>query len=429
MYKLSKYNLILEYSDNKYLWNTLSGALIELGKSGVDYIEHFQGKNDNTNEFSLLKNQGAIVNENLDETGLILSYEKEGLYSTKEETMYVVISLGLGCNYNCTYCFQNEHNHKKFMNKETAIDVAEYVCKQIESRSNLQKISLKWFGGEPLLYMKQMEIISNKIIECARKRNIEYIAGIITNGRYLTKNIAEKLKILKVIKAQITIDGLWGDYCSSKNATENDFLEVIDNLKVTSSILNITVRLNIKNNRAKEAIKVTDFLLKDCKLNGKIKIYFAFIKQFGISKEEGEKNYTSYVDNYIKWLKYTIFNYGYIIAKGTYPLKKLTSCGYIRSGSLCINYDGQLFKCESCFDRPDKVIGDVWNGRYYNMIERNYQTSVSERNRGKCLECSLLPVCMGGCVNDEINNDHEMECEAHKKMLFTLKLAEGGIRL
>ena len=124
MYKLSKYNVTNTYNSITYLWNTFSGALISLDKNSVDYIDKFSGVDDKTKEFSILKNNGFIVNENIDETGLILSHEKSSLYSLSQETMYIVVSLGLGCNYNCVYCFQNEHNGTMFMDTSTAQDVA-----------------------------------------------------------------------------------------------------------------------------------------------------------------------------------------------------------------------------------------------------------------------------------------------------------------
>ncbi len=429
MYKLSKYNVTNTYNNITYLWNTFSGALISLDKNSVDYIDRFSRVDDKTKEFSILKNNGFIVNENIDETGLILSHEKSSLYSLSQETMYIVVSLGLGCNYNCVYCFQNEHNGTMFMDTSTAQDVAAYICKNIENRNNLKRINIKWFGGEPLLYMDALEIISKEIIKTAEKRKLEYMAGIITNGRFLNLTYINKLKKLKVTKAQITIDGMSENYCANKRASEEDFFSVIENVKMAASMINVTIRLNIAENNAEEAIKITDYLLTKCSLKNKIKIYFAYIKKFKLSKEEGESNYKKYVDNYLQWLKYVVHKYGFVVAKGTYPLRKITSCGYIRTGSLCIGCNGMLFKCESCFDEKDKIIGDIWTGRYYNKVEEYYKIPADKRKNGICLKCSYLPVCMGGCVNDELNNDYEMECKAHAKMLFTLKLAEGGILL
>jgi len=75
-YKLSRYNVFYQDGDVQYVWNTYSDALLKLEKSGQKYIQTFNGNADKSYEFELLKTNGFIVYEQIDEFGRICLQEK-----------------------------------------------------------------------------------------------------------------------------------------------------------------------------------------------------------------------------------------------------------------------------------------------------------------------------------------------------------------
>lgn len=420
-YKASVYNVIDSNESGLFVWNTYSGALLRLQQDGFDYLMSFPHDNDDSSFFHILEKHGVIVPEKLDELGRVIFNEKNALFSLNNEKISMVIALGMSCNYKCTYCFQSSANHSESMSDETALNIAEFICKRLSKSPNTKKLNIRWFGGEPLLYMHQIKLISDSVISYAQSHNIEFTAGIITNGLFLTKRNVDFLNSLHVTTAQVTVDGTEQIYCESKGASPKDFKLVISNIVQNSALLKISIRLNIPGNNAKEAIRTTDFILKRNGLLGKVGIYFAFVRDF--SNHDARIAYTEYVDQYMIWLDYVVKKYGFSMVDGIYPRRKTTSCGYIRSSNFCIDYHGQLFKCEHCFGIENSVIGDIWTGDYYNTEEMCYLHSVEDHK--ECLNCNFLPICMGGCAHDRVCGQTGQDCNAFKRMYLKLKLVQG----
>ena len=107
-YKLSRYNVFHQDGNVKYMWNTYSNALLKLDKNAQEYIQTFYDcpqKDDNSIEFNMLKSNGFIVYESIDEYGRVCLQEKQEMFSYNVSQLSFVIALGMGCNYNCSYCF------------------------------------------------------------------------------------------------------------------------------------------------------------------------------------------------------------------------------------------------------------------------------------------------------------------------------------
>jgi len=268
----------------QYLWNTYSNALLKLDKSSQKYIQKFNGIDDKSNEFSLLKENGFIVYEHLDEFGRICFEEKQSLFTYNADTLSFIIAPGMKCNYNCSYCFESKSDLSGIMQPEVACDVADYICQRLRNNPNARRLRVTWFGGEPLLYVNIVEIISHKLIEFTKQNNIKYYASIITNGRFLNSKTLSKLQEFCVTKAQITVDGMRELYCISKGALPNDFDCVIDNICNAADKIKISVRLNIPNNVdvVKEAIDITNYLFSERGLFGKVHVYLAYVCDYSL---------------------------------------------------------------------------------------------------------------------------------------------------
>jgi len=191
-YKLSQYNVFYKDGEIQYMWNTYSNALLELDENAQKYIQEYTGVDDNSNEFNILKNNGFVVYEELDEFNRICLYEKQALFAENTHEMSFIISLGMECNYNCGYCFEKNSDQTGVMTSEVALEVANFICQQADSNPNLKKIKISWFGGEPLLYLDTIEIISKKVMDYTRENNIVFSAAVTTNGLFLSEDVLQK---------------------------------------------------------------------------------------------------------------------------------------------------------------------------------------------------------------------------------------------
>jgi len=425
-YKFSQYNVLHQDNDTLYMWNTFSNALIKLDKKAQDYISNFSGTEDGSEKFKLLKNNGFIVFDKINEFGRICLQQKQVLFSNSSN-LSISIAPGMGCNYKCIYCFEASSDISGVMTYEIANDVVEYICKKLTNNENVKSLFITWFGGEPLLYIDIIENLSRKIISYAEVHNINYSAGIITNGRMLDKISLKLLKELHIDSVQITLDGIYNYYCKSKNATISDFNHVIENIEYCSDKINLSIRINIVNNDAHQAIKVTDFIFSNKNISDTSSLYFAFLRDYTLKTNDARKAYINYVDNYLLWLDYIIKRYGTRRIRGLKPRRMLTHCGLVKSSNFCIGPYGELYRCQRNFGDFDRVSGDIWHGKYYNENEFLYYSLVDGSENQNCTQCDYLPICMGRCADYCVSSYDGFDCESFKRLHYKMKLIEGGI--
>jgi len=425
-YKLSKYNVIHQTDIIHYYWNTYSGALIALDKDSQNYISSFSGFDDGSNEFNLLKNNGFIVFDQFDELGRVRFQEKRALFSRYSDEMRFVIALGLGCNYTCWYCFENEKKSPIMMTSDIATDVANYINQQLLKNPMVKKLRISWFGGEPLLYKDTIKLISEKIIKINDESHIPFHTEsmVFTNGYLLNAITLNDLQKVGVNKAQITLDGMSENYAKNKGASSEDFNTVISNICNAADKIDLIVRLNIPD--AEEAISISNYLLEDKNLSGKIKLILAFVRDYSLSSEKAKCAFINYVDNHSKWIKYIYKNYGVeSLHQAESPRRMNSSCGQICSNNVTIGPQGEFYRCDQSLGDEKMVVGNIWQGRFFNEIELMHYKTIEMYN--DCSECNYLPVCMGGCVMHRIKNYGGFDCTAYKRWRLNQKLLEGGV--
>jgi uncharacterized protein len=426
-YKLSQYNVFHREGDVQYMWNTYSNALLKLDKKSQEYVQSFNNSplaDDGSNEFSILKDNGFVVFESIDEFGRIKLQQRQTLLAHDSRVSFI-IAPGMGCNYKCRYCFEKDSDQTGVMTLEVADDVAEYICNTLKNNPHIKQIDISWFGGEPLLYFDSIEVISRKVIEYTDENNIVFSAGIITNGRFMDEEILMKMQECRITGAQITLDGTCDVYCESKGATIEDFDCVIKNIIYASDKIYISIRLNIPDYDVKEAIAITDLLLTEYELLDKISVYFAFIKNYTLGVDTKQQAFVKFSKNYLSWTDYVVKNYGISKINLAIPSQRLTHCGIIKMCNACIGPRGELYRCEHDFGDSTKITGDIWHGRFFNDAEFQYYDTIDTIKEGKCSECNYLPICMGGCMREHIDGYLGIDCDASNEIHFKLKLLKA----
>lgn len=416
-YKLSRYNVTFTRDGNDYLWNTFTGALIKLDQEGKDYLAGFDPLDNSHRFFKPLFDAGCIVDERYNELGKILIDEKAVMLNTTPVSMHFTIAPGLGCNYNCVYCFEKDRISHKKMSEESRDEVCEYIIKLAESNPFLKHIGIRWFGGEPLLYKESIDYISKKIIGYCENHGLEYGAGIVTNGRLLDEDTARMLARNKVSYVQLAMDGMRDYYARQKGTTVNDFDKTVDNIVKCAYIVPITVRINIADS-LNEGLKLTEYLLKEKGLDGKIKIYVAHIRDYQEKcmpiEEKSHSNFLVLEGEYIKLFgetgKYSKASLFYLA-----PQRRPTTCMSVCSNNFCIGPEGEFYRCEHHFGNPDYIVGNIKEGRFYSALEVEY---VKHNHPRKCEDCNMFPVCLGGCMNDSRGGEVALSCEGFKERLI-----------
>jgi uncharacterized protein len=408
-FKLSRYNLIFNSENSTYLWNTYSGAGIELDESSIFYISSFNGQSDCSDNFRILRKNGCIVPVEMDELEDIILDEKRRLLKPFDKSISFVIAPGLGCNYKCIYCFEGEQHPNVYMSDKTLEDVFCFITKILGQNEIIKNCIVTWFGGEPLLYITQIEKLSEMLINFCDNNKVQYNSKIVTNGRYLNDKALMTLNKCRVTAIQITLDGMNDLYCHSKRASSGDFDIVINNIKSASSCFDVNIRLNIDNQNNDQVHVLTEYLLVTHGMMGKIRIHHAFIRRYDNSIEnEIERNglYNNLKDSYIENFlgKYPAKSLGH-----KPPKRRMTYCNQICSSNLCIGPKGELYKCQSYFGNDSEIVGNIYDGLYHTA---NYSKYYSLDHKQKCKDCIVFPVCLGGCIDDRVRNNQIIHCNS-----------------
>lgn len=162
--KISMYTFLFEIDSKFYAYNTLSNALIEIAEDTykillVNKNRHtpLQEKDLGCDElYQTLKENHMITENDRDE---FLLYKSIILAGRSINILNLTIAPTMDCNYSCSYCFENCKRNIYMTEK-----VISSIIKFIEQYENIKNIHVVWFGGEPLLGIKQIESLYRKMI-------------------------------------------------------------------------------------------------------------------------------------------------------------------------------------------------------------------------------------------------------------------------
>ena len=420
-YKLSKYNVEFEDNDVVYCWNTYSGACIRLDNDGIEYVKQFNGKSDKSDYFEILKKNGFIVPQVIDETGRVLSEEKSTLQNMSPNRLCFTIAPGLNCNCNCSYCFESENMNGLIMTEEVKRKVIEYIAYRIDKDKSIKILNISWFGGEPLLYIDIIKSMSEEIMRICENHGISYSAGIVTNGLLLDSDMVDVLALHKIKQAQVSIDDSEESFCRVRNKTSQDFKTVLVNIRDASNKIKISVRINADAYSNADRIKrIVDLLYGDYGLYGKVSVNLGFIRNQSISDEEEMENHGKHAELQRYLNEYIFSNYGNACNVVKSPKRRISGCLQSCRANVCIGPEGEFYRCEHYFGDKLARIGDVDNGYYCNGFDNRYYV---DTHMEKCLGCAFFPLCMGGCIDDRVNDRRIINCDKMRRGLIGMQLS------
>lgn len=410
MYKKSKFNIeINKLDDGKILiFNSLTYAfgIMDL-ETQIIYkkIESFiigsTLKPKEKNEIETLLRQGYIVPEELDEIKILKLRSQSQRYLNKE--LALTIAPTLNCNMACPYCFENKKNIS--MHEEIKIVLLEFVDSYLKE-NDCKKLHVTWYGGEPLLEIETIKELSHKFIELCNNEGLDYSASIVTNGVLLTQGIANMLHdTCKVKNAQITIDGL-PEYHNKRRILldgRESFNIIVKNIEDCKDKLQISVRVNVDKNNMNNVMQLTNYFINTLGWVKKPSFYLAPVEVYNdncyLKRDEClNENEFNFLDSLVLNQIYDAEPKG--ITKLILPKKNGNFCGAVQHGSYVIDPDGDLYTCWNVIGTKNKKIGNIINKRPMNLEYLNWLTYEPD---GKCLECNLLPVCLGGCPYEYFN--------------------------
>ncbi len=448
MYKTSKYNFIIPVNEKEVylLYNSLYNGLYEATWSEGELIKGMEKKeNISMEEFEsietefreLLLSGGFILEHHMEEKEIIDKRKEAVLKNAYNSGEFVLtIAPTNSCNMACSYCYEGEDKPISGGMSELTLDqIMEFLEKEVKNKKfvkEFKKLSIQWYGGEPLLSFKNIEKLSKRLIHFAEKNSLEYDADMVTNGSLMTPAIWQKLLEYKITNVQITIDGYKITHDENrplKGKNKNSYHTILENLAKKPEDIFVNIRVNAD----KKVVKYLDRFLIDLE-KYKIWPYNSKTVQLQLARKEHYKN-TNFNETELLLTQEEFFNeydqfqlskfnfYNEWIkehphrkkAKRAFYYPDITT--YICKVAhypygLTIDQYGNIFKCWEYLNNSEKNIQHISND--YNEIANKVRFSemVNFNKVDECSDCKFLPICEVNCVARYIDPDRDKQhCE------------------
>ena len=399
----SKYNILSKSEKYGYLlFNTMSLAFIRINEQDIDMWKKLRETPDsytNFQNYDFLIKARILVDNQEDDLNVYLADVLKNRYNSSD--MALTILPTRGCNFGCIYCYEQDRPNV-LMNEQTEKAIVKFVC----SNSNLKRLSVVWYGGEPLLNFDSMV----RLTKMFKQLNIEYSAKIVSNGYLLTKEKADLMKDLAIRNIQITFDG------SEEIHNQRRFLlggqptyrKIMDNLKYLLSInkeITIDIRTNIDCRNKDDYNKFyQDF---KSEINDKrVTMYPGFVSDL-LSSECVSPEFNISEGGYKAQFILDIFDKYGIEIKSFLPKYRRHSCVASKYFAFVIGPEGELYKCWRMVGNQKEAIGNVNDGSFDMVKFSKYLIGADYTLDFKCLQCEFITLCGGGCPLVRMRNKYE----------------------
>lgn len=399
----SKYNILSKSEKYGYLlFNTMSLAFIRINEQDIDMWKKLRETPDSYTIFQnydFLIKARILVDNQEDDLNVYLADVLKNRYNSSD--MALTILPTRGCNFGCIYCYEQDRPNV-LMNEQTEKAIVKFVC----SNSNLKRLSVVWYGGEPLLNFDSMV----RLTKMFKQLNIEYSAKIVSNGYLLTKEKADLMKDLAIRNIQITFDG------SEEIHNQRRFLlggqptyrKIMDNLKYLLSInkeITIDIRTNIDRRNKDDYNKFyQDF---KSEINDKrVTMYPGFVSDL-LSSECVSPEFNISEGGYKAQFILDIFDKYGIEIKSFLPKYRRHSCVASKYFAFVVGPEGELYKCWRMVGNQKETIGNVNDGSFDMVKFSKYLIGADYTLDSKCLQCEFITLCGGGCPLVRMRNKYE----------------------
>jgi uncharacterized protein len=413
--KVSKYNLFFDGENClKLAYNAMRGALLPLTQDQYEMVqrilanpdEHPQEVEVDRRLRSILCKGGFLIEDGQNELRLLKYLDSVKRFNSS--TFNLCILPTTRCNFQCAYCYQSLHEYvNKLDDAEIRMGdrIREALIKFVKKNSpHLQVLNTRWYGGEPLLASNFILKLGAEIKTICDANGCLYAADMVTNGYLLSRKISDELRAINVSRLEISLDGppAIHDRRRPLRSGGGTFAVILENLCYAAQVFpTVVVRLNLDQNNIESAPDLFDILASH-KLHDKITIKFSNVEgtddmaRLGICKQ----SYEEFSKNIIQLTRAASAR-GFDVERA--PIPNPVKCPATLSNFFIVEPNGALHKCfQEIGDQADAVgyIGDDGNFRLNYRITEWLGWDLFEHD--DCINCDLLPICMGGCPYNEV---------------------------
>ena len=423
--RYSKHNIIskIKGSDDYYIVNLLSG--------NADILESAEGDaflKGAISDPSLYIEKGYLIEEK-DEKKL---YRKKYLDFTDEyenSELQIFFVPNYSCNFNCSYCYQNEYEANGENYKSELIDA---FYKYVDDNFADRKKYITIFGGEPLLSGKISQDRITQLLDGAQSRGLG--TAVVTNG-YNLKLYLPLFKGKYIREIQVTLDGTKDIHDKRRplkngESTFDQIAEGIDQALEQGYPINLRVvidRENILNlpDLSKFAIEKgwTENSLFKTQLGRNYELHTCQTAQSNLFTrlEMYEELYSLIKTNpeILEFHKPAFSVARFLSDKGELPTPLFDSCPGCKN-EWAFDFKGNIYSCTATVGKNGEELGS-----FYPEVTKKDEIISEWENRDvtsipECRDCSLQLACGGGCgsvAKNRTGNLYTGDCRPVKELL------------
>ncbi|MBN2227430.1 MAG: SPASM domain-containing protein [candidate division Zixibacteria bacterium] len=337
----------------------------------------------------------------------------------ESSSLGLIVAPTMNCNMACTYCF--EQNKRGSMPPEVIEALIEFVEKRAPG---LRHVDINWYGGEPLLAMAAIEDITQSMLDLAAEHAFTYTSSMISNGYLLTPDIVDRLVDAKVSMVQITLDGprrVHDERRPLKNG-RGSFDRIIENITYAVKKMAIGVRVNIDKQYNEALIAELLAELEAAGLQQRVGIYFGLLEPASeVCANIAENCYNANEFSEVEVQYYRqLLQHGFRILRLPSPVGVYCMAQIVNA--FLVDPDGDIYRCFNHVGDKSKIMGNIRNPINYEDPNFRRLFAFDPFEDSMCRECSILPICMGGCPAKRVDRNliGEELCETWRHNLHSM---------
>ncbi len=394
---VSRYNIAAKVPDSNItaIFNTYKHTCGEYTPIELFIMNSLEEVSENHPLISRLTKRGVIAN--YDEREAFELQRRLDCTSALRGEVSITICPTLACNFECPYCFATHGRGK--MNAQIQDDIVAFAGRMLDA-ANAKKLTITWFGGEPLMATDVIESLSPRLIKVAEERGCEYESWIFTNGYLLDENVVNLLLRCQVTHVHIPLDGVGATNDATRRLVGGGptYQKILDNLGYLKQPIKTLIRANVHEGNVAEIDALKQAVLDRSKEAGTHLNFYAASLVDVSPADEVDSPMAEYAFHGIE-VALRPESRHVIVGKDH-------SCVGQNMWMVAIDDEGLLYKCggKLC-GQPEFAYGTAheWDpadpiatASNPDMLSKFLNTVVPPTD-DKCYDCVWLPLCGGGC--------------------------------
>jgi uncharacterized protein len=385
------------------LWHTYKGSMVVLRaelRSAVEALldrrQGFAARRRGMVKY--LSDLGFLIREGSDEYRWI--QHGFGIQHYRQDLLELILLASEDCNFRCEYCY--EDFARGTMQPWVREAVKRWVGKRLD---NLSRLSVSWFGGEPLYGFAAIEDLAPFFLAAAEGRGLQFASSMTTNGYLLSPEVADQLLAWRIRSFQITVDGTPEDHDRSRPGRDGGgtFWTIFENLRAlhrrTEPFL-VTLRINFDRRNHPHLGGFLTMVEEELGADPRFKVHFHGVGRWGGPNDDRLATCGTREASQVSLeLREEARRRGLNVSD-IRDVRGMGSqvCYAARPYNFIVGASGKLMKCTVDLDKQDRnVVGRLLpDGEMELDLDKlSRWTEPAFEGDANCRKCVILPMCQG----------------------------------